>query len=182
VRRTLLAGASLVIAVAACGGSTSETEYVEGLNALVETARSDLEGPSLAYEQIADPTKADLVAFVGQEIAINYEVREEFDALDPPDSIADVHQVIDDTLARGLTATEELLAVAETVSSLEEVEQTSEFAEYQAANANSDRSCVDVQSKLDDLADSDRGIDNPWMPELRLTVRVALGCDQVGTG
>jgi len=160
----------------------SETEYVEGLNALVETARSDLEGPSLAYEQIADPTKADLVAFVGQEIAINYEAREEFDALDPPDSIADVHGVIDDTLARGLTATEGLLAVAETVSSVEEVEKTSEFAEYQAANANSERSCLDVQSKLDDLADSERGVDNPWMPDLRLTVRVALGCDQVGTG
>jgi hypothetical protein len=160
----------------------SETEYVEGLNALVETARSDLEGPSLAYEQNPDSTKADFIAFVEIEIAANYEAREEFDALDPPDSIADVHQVIDETLARGTTAAEGLVAVADTVSSLEEVEQTPEFAEYQAANANSDRSCLEVQSKLDDLADSERGVDNPWIPELRLTVRVALGCDQVGTG
>ena len=160
----------------------SETEYVEGLNALVETARSDLEGPSLAYEQIADSRKADLVTFVDREIATNYEAREEFDGLDPPDSIADVHRVIDETLARGLTAAEGLVAVADTVSSLEEVEQTPEFAEYQAANANSDRSCFEVQSTLDDLADSERGVDNPLMPALRLTVRVALGCDQVGTG
>jgi len=181
VRRTLLAAASLVIVISACGGSTSETEYVEGLNALVKTARSDLEGPSLAYEQIAGSTKADLVAFVELEIAANYEARQEFDALDPPDSIADVHQVIDETLARGTIAAERLVAVADTVSSLEEVEQTPEFAEYQAANANSDRSCLDVQSKLDDLADSDRGIDNPWMPQLRLTVRVVLGCDESGT-
>jgi hypothetical protein len=182
VKRTLLAGVGLAIVVAACGGAMSETEYVEGLNALVETARSDLEGPSLAYAQIADSTKADLVAFVDQEIAISSEVRQEFDALDPPGSIADVHRVIDDTLARGLTAAEGLVAVADTLSSLEEVEKTPEFAEYEAANANSDRSCLDVQSKLDDLADSERGVDNPWMPDLRLTVRVALGCDESGTG
>jgi hypothetical protein len=31
-RRAVLAGASLAIVVAACGGSMSETEYVEGLN------------------------------------------------------------------------------------------------------------------------------------------------------
>ena len=179
VRRTLLAGASLAIVVTACGGSMSEDEYVEGLNNLVATAVSDLESSSFVYEQIGDPTKADLVALIDREIAISHEARQEFDALDPPDSIADVHRVIDDVLARSLTAAEGLVAVIDTVGSLEEVEQTPEFAEYQAANADADRICLDVQTKLDDLVGTSEVFsDVPWMPTLRLTVQAALGCGE----
>ena len=157
----------------------SEDEYVEGLNNLVETAVSDLESSSFVYEQIGDPTKAEFVAFVDREIAISHEARQEFDALDPPDSIADVHRVIDDVLARSLAAAEGLVAVTDTLSSLEEAEQTPEFAEYQAANADADRICLDVQTKLDDLgATSEVFSDVPWMPTLRLTVQAALGCGE----
>ena len=107
----------------------SETEYVEGLNALTETAVSDVEAFSHAYEQIVDPTKADLVARLDQEVAISNEARQEFDALDPPDSLADVHRVIDDVLACSLAAGEGLVAIADTVSNLEEAEPTPEFDE-----------------------------------------------------
>ncbi len=183
VRRILLAGVGLAIVVAACGGPMSETEYVEGLNALVVTVASDLEAPFVAYEQIADPTLAEFVAFVDQEIAVEYAVRQGFEALDPPDSIADVHQVMADGLARLLAAAEGLVAVAGTVSSLEEVEQTPEFAEYQAAHADPDGICRDVEAKLDDLAATSEALtDIPWMPTLRLTVEVALGCGEFATG
>jgi hypothetical protein len=50
---------TLAAVVAACsGGPMSETESVEGLNALVIEAGSDLEASLAAYEQIADPTLA----------------------------------------------------------------------------------------------------------------------------
>jgi hypothetical protein len=164
-------------------GSMSETEYVEDLNALVATARSNFEASVAAYEQIADPTMAEFVARVDREIAINSEFRQGFEALDPPDSIADVHRIIDDLLDRGLSAAEGLVAVADTVSSLEEAEQTPEFAEYRAADADIDRICLDIQRKLDDLATRrDVVIDAPWIPDLRLTVRAALGCGALGTG
>jgi hypothetical protein len=39
--KTLLAGASLAIVLTACGGPMTATEYVDALNALVESGRSD---------------------------------------------------------------------------------------------------------------------------------------------
>lgn len=159
----------------------SETEYVEGLNAFTETAVSDIAASTLAYEQIVDPTKTDLVARLDRENAIGSAARQEFDALDPPDSLADVHRVIDDVLARSLGAGEGLVAVANTVSTLEEMEQTPEFGEYQAVNVDSHRICLDVQAKLDDLVSAGTRLDNPWIPTLRLAVQAALGCDTLGT-
>ncbi len=159
----------------------SETEYVEGLDAFTKTAVSEVQASTLAYAQIVDPTKADLVARLDRENAIGTEARQEFDALDPPDSLADVHRVIDDVLARSLAAGEGLVAVAVTVSSLEEAEQTPEFAEYEAAKADSHRNCLDVQTELDDLASAETRFDNPWMPTLRLAVQATLGCDMLGS-
>jgi hypothetical protein len=43
VRRTVLAGAILAMVMAACGGSMTADEYVEDLNALAATGRSDSE-------------------------------------------------------------------------------------------------------------------------------------------
>ena len=77
----------------------SETEYVENLNTLVVSAGSDLEAPLAAFEQIADPTLGDFVDLVEQQLIVEYEVRDRFETFDPPESIADVNQVMVDTLA-----------------------------------------------------------------------------------
>jgi hypothetical protein len=182
VRRTFLVGASLAIVVAACGGgSMSETEYVENLNSLVVSAASGLEASFAAFEQIADPTLEEFVAFVEQQLVVEYEVRDWFKTLDPPDSIDDVNQVMVDTLARILVAAEGLVDVTDTVSSLEELERTPEFAEYQAVNADADSMCLDVQAKINDLSTRPI-IDSPWIADLRLTVGAFLDCDDGGTG
>jgi hypothetical protein len=178
VRHALLAGASIAIVVAACGGQMSETEYVEGLNDLVVTAGSDLEAAYVAYEQIEDPTIADLVARIDRELAVEYAVRKKFEALDPPDSIAEVHRIMVDTLARLIDAAEGVVAVADTVGSLEEAEQTPEFAEYLAVNADADGICLDLQAEINDLAADSEGFGaGPWVTDLRLTVRAFLDCD-----
>jgi hypothetical protein len=184
-RRSLLTAASLLIVIAACGRSTSTAGYVDGLNELVATAAPDLQASLADYEQIADPTMADWVTFVDREIAIRRVFDEGFDALDPPDSISEVHQILGDALDRGLIATERLAAVADTVSSPAEAEQTPEFAEYQAANSDgSTRVCRDAQAKLDEIAESRETFsDTPWSPtELTRTVRALLGCDEIESG
>jgi hypothetical protein len=158
----------------------SETEYVENLNALVVSAGSDLGASLAAYEQIADPTLEQFVAFVEQQLVVEYEVRDWFEDLDPPASINDVNRVMVDTLARILAAAEGLVDVADTASSLEEMEQTPEFAEYQAVNADADSMCLDVQAKINDLS-SGPVIDSPWVTDLRLTVEALLDCDDAGT-
>ena len=159
-------------------------EYVEDLNALAATGRSDFEAAAAAYDQVAEPTLADEVAFLEQEIAVRHVFLDGFEALDPPESIAEVHQLLGDAFVRLTVAAEGLAASAGTVSSIEEAEQTPEFAEYRAANADGARVCLDVQAKLDDVAAGGEAFaDTPWIPdELGLAVRAALGCGEIATG
>jgi hypothetical protein len=170
--------------LAACGGSMSADEYVEGLNALVATTAPDLAASLAAYEEIADPTVADWASFVEREIAIRRVFGDGFDALDPPDAVAEVHRLMEDAVDRGLMATEALVAVADTASSPEEAQQTSEFAEYQAANADgSSRVCQGAVAKLDELATSGEAFaDQPWISSFGVTVRAAFGCVEMETG
>jgi hypothetical protein len=156
----------------------SADEYVDGLNDLVATTAPDLEASLAAYERIEDPTLADWTAFVEREIAIRRVFGDGFDALDPPEGVAEVHKLIEDAVDRGLVATEALIAVAGTGISPEEAQQTPEFAEYLAANADgSSRVCQDAVAKLDELAASREGFaDQPWLSSLGVTVRAAFGC------
>jgi hypothetical protein len=153
----------------------SETEYVEGLNDLVNSAGPRFEASYATYGQIAEPGLADLVARVERELAIMYDVRGLFDELDPPDSIAGVDGIMVDTLGRLIGVAEALVDASDTVGTLDEAEQTPEFAAYQSVNAESDSMCPDVQAEFDKL--SDRAvIDDPWISDLRLTVRAFLDC------
>jgi hypothetical protein len=106
-----------------------------------------------------------------------------FEALDPPEPIAEVHRLLGDAFVRLTVAAEGLAASAATVSSFEEVEQTPEFGEYLAANADGARVCLDVQAELDDLvASGEEFTDVPWIPGLGLVVQAALGCGEIETG
>lgn len=179
--RNLAAGVSLVLVFAACGGSMNETEYVEGLNALVVDAGSGLEASFETYAQIADPTLADLAARLDRELAVEHSVRDRFETLDPPASIAEVHQVMVDTLADLIDVAEDLADAVDNVSTLEEAERTPEFADYLAVNADADSMCEDVQAKINDL-DAGEGFGaGPWVVDLRLTVQAFLDCEnQIG--
>jgi hypothetical protein len=183
VTRTVLAGATLAMVMAACGGSMTADEYVEGLNAVVATGRSDFEAAAATYDQTADPTLANEVAFLEQEIALRRAFLDGFEVLDPPESIAEVHRLLGDAFVRLTVAAEGLAASAGTVSSFEEAEQTEEFAEYLAANADGARICLDVQAKLDDLvASGNEFTDVPWISSLGLIVEAAVGCGEIETG
>jgi hypothetical protein len=183
VMRALFAGAALAMVIAACGGSMTADEYVEDLNVLTATGRSDFEAAAVAYDQLAEPTLADEVAFLDREVAIRRVFLEGFEALDPPESITEVHRLLGDAFVRLTLAAEGLAASAGIASSIEEAEQTPEFAEYRAANAAGARVCLDVQAKLDNLAASGEALaDVPWISGLGLVVDAALGCGEIETG
>ena len=86
-----------------------------------------------------------------------------------------------DTLLRIIAAAEGLVDVADTVGTLEQIEQTPEFAEYQRVNADADSMCPDVQAEFDALS-TRPVIDTPWLADLRLTAAAFLDCDDVGAG
>jgi hypothetical protein len=159
----------------------SETEYVESLNAMVSGAGSNLGAAAASFEQIEDPTLEDFVRFVEQQLVYEYEVRDTFETFDPPESIEGLNQLMVDALVRILAVAEALVDAANDVSSLQELERTPEFADYQAVNADAASMCPEVQNAINDLA-TRPAIDNPWIADLRLTVRAFLDCDDALSG
>jgi hypothetical protein len=183
MRRTLLVGVVIAILATACGGQNAASTYVEDLNALTAAGRSDFEAAAVAYAESAEPTLADEVAFLEQEVAIRHVFLAGIEALDPPGSAEEVHQLLVDGFARLTSAAEGLAAYAATANSIEEVEQTPEFAEYRAANADGARMCLEVQGRLDDLASTgDAFATEPWISGLSFAVRAVIGCGEVETG
>lgn len=135
------------------------------------------------YNHISEPTLADEVAFLEQEVAIRNVFLDRFEALDPPESNAEVHRLLGDVFVRLTAAAEGLAATAGTVGSIEESEQTPEFAECRAANAEGARVCLDVQARLDQLSASGEALaDVPWVPGLGMIVHAALGCGEIEPG
>jgi hypothetical protein len=157
------------------------SEYVEELNAIVSEANALFEPAVASYNQIAEPTIADEVAFLSTEIEIRREVAVPVNALDPPELLTDVHELLVEVSTRQLAAAEGLLPVALGAKSFDELRGTAELAEYEAANGFGSRVCLDVQAMLDDLADEeDAFTDTPWIPDqLSLAVRAALGCGDI---
>ena len=158
---------------------TRAEEYINGLDEGVTVGFSDAEAASVAHRQSANPTMEEAVAFIEQEIAIRRAFLDSYGALEPPEAITEVHQAVGDAFARLLAAAERLVAVADTAGNLQELEQTPEFAEYQAANADDSLVivCLDMQAKFDDIvADSEAFSDDPWLSSVAVTVRAALRC------
>lgn len=175
MKRTLAAFALALVVVGCGGGPMSETEYVEGLNELVNSASPRFEASYVTYGEIAEPELADLAARLERELTIMYDVRDRFAALDPPRSITEVNGIMVETLGRLIGVAEALAEASTRVGTLAEAEQTPEFAAYQSVNAESDSMCPDVQAEFDKL--SDRAvIDDPWITDLRLSVRAFLDC------
>ena len=168
--------------VSACGGSMTADEYVADLNALVETGRSDFEAAAVTYNQVVEPTLADELSFLDREVTIRQEFLEGFEALDPPESITEIHRLLGDAFTRLTAAAEGLAAATGTANSIEEAEQTAEFAEYLAANDDGARVCLNVQAKLDDLATTREAFaEQPWLSNLGLAVRAVIGCGEIET-
>lgn len=182
-RRFLLVGTSLALVLAACASAMTPDEYVEGLNVLAATGRSEFEAAASTYNQIAEPALADEIAFLEQEVFVRSEFLDGFEALEPPESIADVHRLLGGAFAWLTNAADGLAASAGAVSSIGELEQTPEFDDYQAANADGAHVCLEVQAKLEDLAASSETLtDVPWVSGLGLVVQAALGCGEIETG
>jgi hypothetical protein len=162
-----------IVAGGCSGGPMTETEYVEGLNDLVVAASAKFETSAAIYGQVTDPTVADLVARIERELTVEYEVRERFEALDPPESIVEVDRIMIDTLERIIQVGEALVGASATVDSLDQLEQTAAFADYVSVGAESDSMCPDVQAQFD-LLSNRAVIDDPWIADLRLSVRAFL--------
>ena len=187
--RRVWAGAWLILLLAACGGGEmSLTEYVERLNTIVEQARQQYEvlvtspqGAVLVAEpdQLTGFAPQDLQAALEQVREIEAAVDEATAAIDPPEQVADLHDLFFDFDGDFISAQEALAARAGTAVDWEELSASPEMVAYRAALAKDKQECADSQTQVNAIGEQ-RGVfaDTPWIPgELKEIFEVVLGCD-----
>ena len=135
------------------------------------------QGSHLGFEQggteLTDFTPQDLHVALEKVAEIQAEALDAAAAIDPPEQIADLHEIYFRELPIA-----ELAARAASAADWHELSESSEMAAYRTALAADNQVCAEFQARLD--ATADRGVfeDTPWIPgELKETVNYALGCD-----
>lgn len=187
--RRVWAVVCLVLVVAACGGGEmSLSEYVERINAVVDRAAQqyfDLvtspHGAVLLAEadQLADFTPQDLQAALEQVREIEAEVEEAVDAIEPPERIAELHDLLFDFDDDFISAQEAVAARAGTALDWKELSGSPEMAAYRTALAEDKQQCADSQTEMNAITERhDVFTEAPWIPsELKEIVEVVLGCE-----
>ena len=172
----------VALAAAACGGESTLTEYVEQVNAAINRGMSRYEviiaGPQgqvlvAQGEDLYDFTPQDLQAGLEQVAALQTEIMEIVDDIEPPEQVAELHVLFFRTLPVA-----ELATRAGNAASWEELSESPEMAAYRDALVADRQVCADFQDKLD--ATEQRGVfeDTPWIPgEFKEIVDTAIGCD-----
>ena len=173
--RYAMAGFAVGLLLVGCGGGLSLTEYVDRQNTIGD--RTNPRAEALIAELERSTTPRDVNATMERMVALRIESVEATEALDPPEQIADLHQLFAGWEARLLPIEEALTFRAGTAAGWEEFFQSAELADYRAALVEGKQVCIEFQTKLD--ATAMRGVfdDTPWIPgELKEVVEARLGC------
>lgn len=185
IDRLLLPALCATIVLSGCGGDEmSLTEYVERTNAVIDRAAHQYEVLVASDEgAVLVANGADLTEFEPHDLKvgldrvgeIEMEVLAATDAIEAPDAIADLHEMLFD--ARFTTARENLAARAGTAADWEELTESPEMDAYRAAVAGDLEVCSDFQAELDATAEQGAFADASWIPgELQEVVDAVLGC------
>jgi hypothetical protein len=189
VRRVMCVGASLALLISACGGGEmTMTEYVDSLNVIVEQARQQYETLAASTEsgvlvaepdQLSEFTPQDLQAALVHVRQIEAVVDEATSAIDPPEQVAELHNLFFDFDSEFIFAQEALAVRAGTAVDWNELSNTPEMAAYRMALAQDKQSCIDAQAHVNAIGEQREAFaETQWIPaELREIFEVALGCD-----
>lgn len=176
----MLAGAGLVLVLAACGGERlSLSEYNAQGQALVTVMEERIASLDAQWaSQTPSVERARTYWELRQRARV--EALEGFQVLDPPDALADLHKTGID-LYRRLIAAEEALAVRvtsfEAVTEPEQWWNTAEGAAVRSAEGDINEICRAFQASYDATIARLAFSDVSWIPsEMKEIVRIDLGC------
>lgn len=181
--RTIALLTLLVGILTSCGSNESSlTDYAERLNTIgVQANRRGEELVVAAQSRGDDVTPQDIAS--GLELAggIRLDIKEATDAIDPPDAISGLHNLIFDWHDRFILVEGSLATMAATSPDTDAgwtaLSNSQEMADFRAAIAEGKAVCDDYQAELD--ATAERGVfaDTPWIPsEMKEVVEVVVGC------
>jgi hypothetical protein len=172
-----------ILLVSGCGGGEiSLTEYVDRINDVEYRASRQAEELVANAEQITDLTPQDLQAGLEQAYAIRTEVKDATDDIEPPEQVADMHELIFDWHTRFIDIEQALAArvgtAEDTATDWAELSSSSEMAAYRTAIVEGKEVCDEFQAQLDATAERGDFADVPWLPtQLKEVVVAVLGCD-----
>jgi hypothetical protein len=181
--RTVLVALSLGLLVSACSSDrTSLTDYVEQINAV--SGQASRRGAELQAQadQMNDLTPQDVQRGLEEARAIRIEIKEATDAIEPPEQVADLHNLIFDWHTKFIGIEEALAtragAATDTVQGWTDLSASPEMAAYRQAIAEGKQVCLDYQAQLDATAARGAFADTPWVPsEMKEVVDAVLGCE-----
>jgi hypothetical protein len=164
------------------------SEYVDSLNVIVEQAIQQYEELAastasgvLAAEpdQLSKFTPQDLQAALEHVRQIEALVDEATSAIDPPEQVAELHNLFFDFDSEFISAQEALAARAGTAVDWHKLSNTPEMAAYRKALARDKQSCIDAQAHVNAIGERREAFaETPWIPaELSEIFDVVLGCD-----
>jgi hypothetical protein len=126
-------------------------------------------------------TPQDVEAGLERAGLIRREVEEAANAIEPPLSVGDLHDLIFDWHAKFM-AVEQALAVRagsapDTAAGWEALSDSEEMAAYRTAIADGKEICAEFQAELDATAERGAFADLPWIPvQITEAVEAVLGC------
>jgi hypothetical protein len=164
------------------------TEYVDSLNAIVGEARQQYEELAASAEsRVLSAERDELVEFAPRDLQvalvrvrqIEAHVDEATSAIDPPEQIAELHNLFFDFDSEFISAQEALAERAGTAVDWNELSNTPEMAAYRMALAEDKQSCLESQAHVNAIGEQGEAFaDTPWIPtELKEIFEVVLGCD-----
>ena len=185
----ILFAACLAVVVASCGGGeASLADYTERVKVVVDRAAEQYwalaaspEGAVLVAgpDEITDFTPQDLQRALERVREIEIEVEESIAAIDPPEAVAELHDVFFNFDEGFISAQEAMAARAGTAADWYELSESPEMNAYRSALDKDKQQCAAFEDRLNDIADQREVLaDTPWLPsDLKATFEAFLGCD-----
>ncbi len=184
-----MVAACLTVVVASCGGEeASLAEYTEQVKVIVDQAAEQY-GTLVASPQgavlVAGPDE--ITEFTPQDLQHAFErvreieagVEESIAAIDPPDSIAELHDLFFDFDDGFIPAQEAMAAKAGIAGDWYELSDSPEMSAYRTALALDKQQCADFEARLNAISDQRENLaDTPWIPpDLKEAFEAFFGCE-----
>jgi len=178
--RLLAAVAITALLVGACSSPMSLGEYAEEVESLVVTMNQRIDDGEA--EVAADPTLERAQSYATDRLDARRHFVEAFDALGPPDEVADLHATALDIFNRLVTAETTLADLVMVAGSFEEADAvwiTPQGEAFRKIDEEAVALCAVVQADLDATQQREAFAETPWIPpEMKEVIEVTFRCDR----
>ena len=178
--RFLVLVAVAAVLVAACSSSMSLGEYAAEVERLVMTMNQRIDDGEA--DVAADSTLERAQSYAADRLDTRHDFIEAFDALEPPDEVADLHAKALDIFHRLEDAETTLADLVMAAGSFEEADAvwvTPQGEAFRKIDEEAVALCAVVQADLDATQHREAFADTPWIPpEMKDVIEVTFRCDR----